>query len=102
MADSSSVHCDFILIVDYAYMNVTRREDKESKALIELREVRREAQEIHDEFLRAEGGQICPGVTRRMERLRSDLGELNLWIGDKKSGMYRGGKRKVAGPKDTC
>ncbi|KAH0712594.1 hypothetical protein KY289_008553 [Solanum tuberosum] len=64
-------------------------EDKESKALIELREVKREAQEMHNEFLRKqeEDKYALESVNRELESLRSDLGELNLWIGDKKSGM---------------
>ncbi|KAK4732886.1 hypothetical protein R3W88_025874 [Solanum pinnatisectum] len=50
--------------ISFPVPNIYRSvEDKESKALIELREVKKEAQKI------------------------SDLGELNLWIGDKKSGM---------------
>ncbi|KAG5572433.1 hypothetical protein H5410_062199 [Solanum commersonii] len=64
-------------------------EDKESKALIELSEVRREAQEMHDKFLRKqeEDKYTIKSVTQELESLRSDLGELNLWIGDKKSVM---------------
>ncbi|KAG5611997.1 hypothetical protein H5410_023278 [Solanum commersonii] len=63
--------------------------DKEFKALIELREVKREAQEKHNEFLRKqeEDKYALESVTRELESLRSDLGELNLWIGDKRSGM---------------
>ncbi|KAG5583802.1 hypothetical protein H5410_044236, partial [Solanum commersonii] len=66
-----------------------RKEDKESKTLIELREVRREAQEMHDEFLRKQEDDkyALERMTQELERLRSGLGELNLWIGDKKSGM---------------
>ncbi|KAK4726792.1 hypothetical protein R3W88_031709 [Solanum pinnatisectum] len=64
-------------------------EDKESKALIELREVKKEAQEMHNEFLRKqeEVRYALESVTHELESLRSDLGELNLWIRDKKSGM---------------
>ncbi|KAG5574131.1 hypothetical protein H5410_063897, partial [Solanum commersonii] len=63
--------------------------DKESKALIELREVRREAQKMHEEFLRKQEKDkyTLESITQELESLRSDLGELNLWIGDKKSGM---------------
>ncbi|KAG5568685.1 hypothetical protein H5410_064302, partial [Solanum commersonii] len=44
---------------------------------------------MHDEFLRKqeEDKYALESVTQELERLRSDLGELNLWIGDKKSGM---------------
>ncbi|KAK4724720.1 hypothetical protein R3W88_027499 [Solanum pinnatisectum] len=64
-------------------------EDKESKALIELREVKKEAQEMHNEFLQKqeEDRYALESVTQELESLRSDLGELNLWIGDKKNGM---------------
>ncbi|KAG5577267.1 hypothetical protein H5410_057401 [Solanum commersonii] len=64
-------------------------EDKEFKALIELRKVKRESQEIHNEFLQKqeEDKDALESVTRELESLRSNLGELNLWIGDNKSGM---------------
>uniref|UniRef100_M1DQF0 Uncharacterized protein n=1 Tax=Solanum tuberosum TaxID=4113 RepID=M1DQF0_SOLTU len=76
--------------ISFSVLNIYRSvEDKESKALIELREVRREAQEMHEEFLRKqeEDKYALESVTQELESLRSDLGELNLWIGDKKSGM---------------
>ncbi|KAH0744464.1 hypothetical protein KY290_032457 [Solanum tuberosum] len=49
-------------------------EDKESKTLIELRE------QEEDKY-------ALESVTQELESLRRNLGELNLWIGDKKSGM---------------
>uniref|UniRef100_M1A8P6 Uncharacterized protein n=1 Tax=Solanum tuberosum TaxID=4113 RepID=M1A8P6_SOLTU len=76
--------------ISFSVPNIYRSvEDKESKALIELREVRREAQEMHEEFLRKqeEDKYALESVTQELESLRSNLGELNLWIGDKKSGM---------------
>ncbi|KAG5594417.1 hypothetical protein H5410_035649, partial [Solanum commersonii] len=44
---------------------------------------------MHNEFLRKqeEDNYALESVTQELERLRSDLGGLNLWIGDKKSGM---------------
>ncbi|KAG5601398.1 hypothetical protein H5410_032768 [Solanum commersonii] len=42
---------------------------------------------MHDEFLQSKRRTNTESVTQELERLRSDLGELNLWIGDKKSGM---------------
>ncbi|KAG5588066.1 hypothetical protein H5410_048500 [Solanum commersonii] len=37
-------------------------------------------------FSKARGGQIrLESVTQELERLRSDLGELNLWIGIRKA-----------------
>uniref|UniRef100_M1DUV0 Uncharacterized protein n=1 Tax=Solanum tuberosum TaxID=4113 RepID=M1DUV0_SOLTU len=80
-------------------------EDKESKALIELREVRKEAQEMHNEFLRnqEEDKYALESVSQELESLRSDLGELNSWIKDKKSRMcLKIGKRKGVGATDTC
>ncbi|XP_049343488.1 uncharacterized protein LOC125807795 [Solanum verrucosum] len=76
--------------ISFSVPNIYRSvEDKESKTLIELREVRREAQEMHEQFLRKqeEDKYALESVTQELESLRSDLGELNLWIGDKKNGM---------------
>ncbi|KAG5581689.1 hypothetical protein H5410_052316 [Solanum commersonii] len=44
---------------------------------------------MHDEFLRKqeEDKYALESVIQELESLRSDLGELNLWIGDKKSRM---------------
>ncbi|KAG5622438.1 hypothetical protein H5410_007656, partial [Solanum commersonii] len=44
---------------------------------------------MYNEFLRKqeEDKYAFESVTQELESLRSDLGELNLWIGDKKSGM---------------
>uniref|UniRef100_M1DKQ2 Uncharacterized protein n=1 Tax=Solanum tuberosum TaxID=4113 RepID=M1DKQ2_SOLTU len=78
--------------ISFSVLNIYRSvEDKESKALIELRGVRREAQKMHEEFLRKqeEDKYALESVTQELESLRSDLGELNLWIGDKKSGLGR-------------
>ncbi|KAH0758449.1 hypothetical protein KY290_021942 [Solanum tuberosum] len=76
--------------ISFPVPNIYRSvKDKKSKDLIELREVKREAQDMHNEFLRKqkEDKYALESVTRELESLRSDLGELNLWIGDKKSGM---------------
>ncbi|KAK4721860.1 hypothetical protein R3W88_012093 [Solanum pinnatisectum] len=64
-------------------------EDKESKALIDLRDAKREAQEMRNKFLQKqeEDKYALESVTQELKNLRSDLGELNLWIRDKKSGM---------------
>ncbi|KAG5601397.1 hypothetical protein H5410_032767 [Solanum commersonii] len=42
---------------------------------------------MHDEFLRKqeEDKYALESVTQELERLRSDLGELNLWIGIRKA-----------------
>ncbi|KAK4734345.1 hypothetical protein R3W88_008606 [Solanum pinnatisectum] len=57
---------DNIQGISFPVPNIYRSvEDKESKALIELKEVKKEAQEMHNEFLR------------------------KLWIEDKKNGMCR-------------
>ncbi|KAG5570032.1 hypothetical protein H5410_059798 [Solanum commersonii] len=42
---------------------------------------------MHDEFLESKRGQIARGVTQELERLKRFGRKLNLWIGDKKSGM---------------
>ncbi|KAG5612311.1 hypothetical protein H5410_023592 [Solanum commersonii] len=44
---------------------------------------------MHEKFLRKKekDKHALESVTQELERLRSDFGELNLWIGDKKSGM---------------
>ncbi|KAH0672239.1 hypothetical protein KY284_023326 [Solanum tuberosum] len=76
--------------ISFSVPNIYRSvEDKESKALIELGEVKKEAQEMYNEFLRKqeEDKYALESVTQELESLRSDLGELNLWIGDKKSGI---------------
>ncbi|KAK4727284.1 hypothetical protein R3W88_032201 [Solanum pinnatisectum] len=81
---------DDIQGISFPVPNIYRSvEDKESKALIELRELKKEAQEMHHEFLRKqeEDRYALESVTQELESLRSDLGELNLWVGDKKSGM---------------
>ncbi|KAK4716200.1 hypothetical protein R3W88_014538 [Solanum pinnatisectum] len=81
---------DDIQGISFPVPNIYRDvEDKESKALIELRELKKEAQEMHHEFLRKqeEDRYALESVTQELESLRSDLGELNLWVGDKKSGM---------------
>ncbi|KAG5590057.1 hypothetical protein H5410_040571 [Solanum commersonii] len=59
---------------------------------------------MHDEFLRKqeEDKYALESVTQELERLRSDLGELNLWIGDKKSGMCLEAGRERSVAKDTC
>jgi len=92
--------------ISFSVPNIYRSvEDKESKALIELREVRKEAQEMHNEFLRnqEEDKYALESVSQELESLRSDLGELNSWIKDKKSRMcLKIGKRKGVGATDTC
>ncbi|KAK4738128.1 hypothetical protein R3W88_001825 [Solanum pinnatisectum] len=83
---------DNIQGISFPVPNIYRSvEDKESKALIELREVKKEAQEMHNEFLRKqdEDKYALESVTQELESLRSDLGELNLCIEDKKNGMCR-------------
>ncbi|KAK4721562.1 hypothetical protein R3W88_011795 [Solanum pinnatisectum] len=66
--------------ISFPVSNIYRSvEDKESKALIELREVKKEAQEMYNEFLQKQEEDKYAS--------EADLGELNLWIGDKKSGM---------------
>ncbi|KAK4722243.1 hypothetical protein R3W88_012476 [Solanum pinnatisectum] len=81
---------DDIQGISFPVPNIYRNvRDKESKTLIELREVKKEAQEIYNEFLRKqeEDRYALESVTHKLENLRSDLEELSLWIGDKKSGM---------------
>ncbi|KAH0647581.1 hypothetical protein KY285_032829 [Solanum tuberosum] len=61
--------------ISFSVPNIYRSvEDKESKALIELRE------QEEDKY-------ALESVTQELESMRSDLGEFNLWIGDKKSIM---------------
>ncbi|KAG5601496.1 hypothetical protein H5410_032866 [Solanum commersonii] len=61
---------------------------------------------MYNEFLqkKEEDKYVLKSVTRELESLRSDLGELNLWIGDKKKVecVSKTGKRKAAGATDTC
>ncbi|KAK4737130.1 hypothetical protein R3W88_000827 [Solanum pinnatisectum] len=65
-------------------------EGKESKALIELREVKKKAQEMHNKFLRKqeEDKYSLESVTQELEISRSDLGEVNSWIEGKKGEMW--------------
>ncbi|KAH0696517.1 hypothetical protein KY290_013887 [Solanum tuberosum] len=59
--------------ISFPVPNIYRSvEDEESKALIKLRK-------------KEEDKYTLESVTRELESLRSDLGVLNLWIGDKKS-----------------
>ncbi|KAK4713125.1 hypothetical protein R3W88_019032 [Solanum pinnatisectum] len=81
---------DDIQGISFPVPNIYRSvEDKESKALIELREVKKKAQEMYKEFIRKqeEDRYALERVTQELENLRSDMKKLNLWIGDKKSGM---------------
>ncbi|KAK4706703.1 hypothetical protein R3W88_033742 [Solanum pinnatisectum] len=67
---------DDIQGISFPVPNIYRSvEDKESKALIELREVKREAQEMHNEFLQKqeEDRYALESVTQELESLRSDL-----------------------------
>uniref|UniRef100_M1DDG7 Uncharacterized protein n=1 Tax=Solanum tuberosum TaxID=4113 RepID=M1DDG7_SOLTU len=76
--------------ISFPVPNIYRSlEDKESKALIELREVKKEAQEMHNEFLRKqeEDKYALESVIQELESLKSDLEELDSWIEDKKSRM---------------
>ncbi|KAK4723565.1 hypothetical protein R3W88_026344 [Solanum pinnatisectum] len=97
---------DDIQGISFPVPNIYRSvEDKESKTLIELREVKKEAQEMYKKFLRKqeEDRYALESVTQELESLRSDLGELNYGLEIRKAGcVSKTGKRKAAGAKDTC
>uniref|UniRef100_M1E1A0 DUF7745 domain-containing protein n=1 Tax=Solanum tuberosum TaxID=4113 RepID=M1E1A0_SOLTU len=76
--------------ISFPVPNIYRSlEDKESKALIKLREVKKESWEMHNEFLRKqeEDKYTFEGVTQELESLKRDFGELNAWMESKKGEM---------------
>lgn len=56
-------------------------EDKRAKAVIELREVKRDAQEMHAKFI--ENQCALENTTQELESLRRSFDELDLWVEDR-------------------